>query len=266
MKKDIRSQVSGAQQVLPGCLEEACPREHAPLCSDTSAPPEVVPQPPSASGGADDLDLAFVQRFAPGSIIVSQASASDLEALQARIDAKSARRSTPPRRSARDSALLDAWGDWLAPRFANGSSVHFTGTYSDEYGYSHGLMLVRNVIKDFQAFRGVLERYKLPSSPGCIGVEYHPQTHRAILHLHALLGGEWDAGSRRELVTLWQTYRGFARATEVVTREDCVRYAAKHLLKQGDTDAFDFWAQPTRPSRYLFRHEVRALKAEGLWP
>jgi len=193
-----------------------------------------------------------IHRAFPGAVILSVATPEQLEELGERQQSRRGVSGGPPLRPQAERRLLDSWGDFLAPHFADGNAVHFTGTYSDEYGYSHGLMLVRNVMSDFVAFRRTLTRHELPSTPGCVGVEYHP-SGRKILHLHALLGGSWDADARQYLESLWRRDRGWARATEVKDRTDCIAYAAKHLLKQGDTDAFDFWSG----GRFVSRHERR---------
>ena len=155
-------------------------------------------------------------------------------------------------RSAVDTALLEAWADLLQPMFGDGESCNLTGTYSDAYGYSHGCMLVRNVVKDFRAFLRHLERSEDAS---CIGVEYHP-SGRNILHFHALLGGRWTDGEILEAQYLWTMYRGWGKAKRVVDREGCVKYAAKHLLKQGAADSFEFFLPAPK-----CRHEWRRAEA-----
>ena len=129
-----------------------------------------------------------VLKMFPGAVLLSEATPEQLDELQERIQKRRGNTVSPIRRKEADSRLLDAWADFLEPHFANGHSTHFTGTYSDSYGYSHGLMLVRNVMRDFVAFRRTLLKHGMPTCPGCIGVEYHP-SGRSILHLHALLGG-----------------------------------------------------------------------------
>lgn len=208
----------------------------------------------------DDSTRALLKQF-PGAVVLGQATPDELAELDAAAARKYGTRGTQPvKRSRANTALLNAWASLLAPHFANGGAVHFTGTYSDTYGYAHGLMLVRNVMKDFEAFRRVLVAHKLPASPGCIGVEVHP-SGRDILHLHALVGGTWSDTDRELAVALWERYRGWSRCKPVFDREGCVQYAAKHLLKQGGEDAFDFWTRDPQaePSRY---RTIRRLESQ----
>lgn len=195
------------------------------------------------------LDKEFLRTF-PGAVITSQASPDYLKDIEQR--AKRRRAPKPIKRPQNDSEMLDAWADMLAPHFTDGQAVHFTGTYSDEYGYSHGLMLARNVQRDFKAF---LKGNGWDDRPYCIGVEVH-DSKRAILHLHALIGGSWDILEREHLKQSWKVYRGHARATQVVTREQCVKYAAKHCMKTDVVDTFDFILVPRNGSR----HECRLAR------
>ena len=177
----------------------------------------------------------------PGAVLLGTATAEDLERIEAGALRRYGAGARPPKRPAADSRLLDAWGDYLAPVFANrGRSVHFTGTYSDEYGYNHGLMLIRNVQRDLLRFRSELSKSGLSTNPGCAGVEYHP-SGRKILHLHAIFGGNWSDADMRLAQAIWSHSRGWAATKPVQDYEDCVEYAAKHLLKQQDADAFTCW-------------------------
>jgi hypothetical protein len=133
---------------------------------------------------------------------------------------------------------VDSWADFLDPHFGNGGACNLTGTYSDEYGYSHGLMLPRNVITDFRAF---LRSQGLIGRSYCIGVEYHPTTHRAILHFHAMISGDFTDQDLDNLQAMFTATRGWAKAKPVTDRHGCARYAAKHLLKQGAADNFAFF-------------------------
>jgi len=190
-----------------------------------------------------ELDQELFAKF-PGAVIITQATPEYLEDLE---DRASRRRSPKPiKRAKQDTELLNAWAGMLAPHFANGQAVHFTGTYSDDYGYRNGLMLARNVQRDFRRF---LKDMGWDDRAFCIGVEVH-KSGRAILHLHALIGGSWDAAQRNHLKQAWAMYRGHARATQVVTREQCVEYAAKHCMKTDITESFDFVLQPRNGSRH----------------
>jgi hypothetical protein len=164
-----------------------------------------------------------------------------------------------PRRVA-DTSLVESWADFLAPHFAQGEACNLTGTYSDAYGYPHGLMLARNVIKDFEAFRRLLGRH---TSPACIGVELAPQgrlSGRPILHFHAMLGGTWSAADLANAQERWTDTRGWAVAKSVTDRAGCVEYAAKHLLKQGHEDNFAFMVGREYGSRSEQRFARRARK------
>lgn len=195
------------------------------------------------------LDKEFLKTF-PGAVIITEATPEYLEDLEQR--ASERRPPKPVKRPQAESELLDSWGKMLAPHFGNGEAVHFTGTYNDEYGYSHGLMLARNVQRDFRAF---LKGMGWDDRPYCIGVETH-NTKRQILHLHALIGGTWDALEREHLKQAWQVYRGWAVATEVLGKEQCVEYAAKHCMKTDVSDSFDFRMTPRNKSR----HEQRLAR------
>jgi len=123
-----------------------------------------------------------------------------------------------------------AWVEWLAPNFTEGA-CYFTGTYCDEYGVANGLMLARNVHKDWRRF---LDEFGFEDRWIC-GVEQHK--HRDILHLHAILGGEWSDKQREWLKRWWQVDRGFARSLPVL--DGCASYVTKYALK-GDTDSFEW--------------------------
>jgi len=132
-----------------------------------------------------------------------------------------------------------AWVEWLAPNFADGEACYFTGTYSDDYGLANGLMLARNVHKDFSRFLKSIPLRMLGDVGGIgryiVGVEQH--RHRDILHLHAILAGEFDGSDRRWLKEWWQLDRGYARALPV--QDGCASYVTKYALK-GDTDSFEW--------------------------
>jgi len=125
----------------------------------------------------------------------------------------------------------DAWVSWLAPAFADNDSAYFTGTYCDEYGESNGLMLPRNVHKDFRRFLAGFDfgdRY-------IIGVEQH--RYRDILHLHAIIEGPYTPEQLLWLKRYWEQERGHARVLPV--QDGCASYVTKYALK-GDTDEFEW--------------------------
>lgn len=124
-----------------------------------------------------------------------------------------------------------AWVAWLAPVFTENGSCYFTGTYSDEYGFSNGLMLVRNVHKDFARF---LESFQYEGR-FIVGVEQHQ--YRDILHLHAILEGPFTPEQMRWVRDWWAAERGHARALPVL--DGCASYVTKYALK-GDTDSFEW--------------------------
>lgn len=137
------------------------------------------------------------------------------------------------RRMSPDRAVSprDAWIRWLAPRFPAGSA-YFTGTYSDEYGYAHGLMLARNVHRDFRRF--LVDR-DLMAAPFINGVEQH--RYRDILHCHAIIAGDFNDLELRLLAAEWAVERGYSRVLPVL--DGCASYVTKYALK-GDTEAFDW--------------------------
>lgn len=193
-----------------------------------------------------------------GVVVVSQATPEHLDRLQAR----AADRATPAPlpRSERDTALVQAWADRLAPLYADGRACNLTGTYSDAYGYSHGLMHARNVIKDFRSFCRFIGR---EHEPACIGVERHP-SGRDVLHFHAIVGGSWTDDELEGAQRLWTLHRGWAVARPITDRAGAVAYAAKHLLKQRAEDHFDFWVPPRAFSSRYERRRYRA--GQGVSP
>lgn len=195
----------------------------------------------------------------PGAVMSGRLSEDALLDLETRAIARKYPEALP--RRSQDSALVESWADWLAPHFGQGQACNLTGTYSDEYGYPHGLMLARNVIKDFEAFRRSIGRQ---TDPACIGVELAPQgwiTGRTILHFHALLGGVWSPEQLQAAQDRWCLDRGWAKAKTVTDRAGCVEYAAKHLLKQGREDNFTFMVGREYGSASEQRFARRARRA-----
>jgi len=133
--------------------------------------------------------------------------------------------------AARSASPREAWQRWLAPRFPAGS-LYFTGTYSDEYGFSHGCTLPRNVHKDFR--RWLLEN-GLERCEFVCGVE--PHAFRDVLHLHAIVAGDFSDLDRRLLGAAWAVERGHSRVLPV--QDGCASYVTKYALK-GDTECFDW--------------------------
>lgn len=125
----------------------------------------------------------------------------------------------------------DVWLRWLDGRFPAGSA-YITGTYTDEYGLSHGLMAPRNVVKDFRRF--MVER-ELTDRQFIAGVEQH--RYRDILHIHGIIEAPFTDVELRLLKAEWAVDRGHARVLPVL--DGCASYVTKYALK-GGTECFDW--------------------------
>lgn len=123
----------------------------------------------------------------------------------------------------------EAWIRWLSPSFTGNDSCYITGTYSDEYGFPNGLMIVRNVHKDFTRF---LESFDFTGDYIC-GVE--PHAFRDILHCHGILQGPFTDPQLKWIKSWWASDRGHCRTLPV--QDGCASYVTKYALK-GDTDSF----------------------------
>jgi hypothetical protein len=189
----------------------------------------------AVSGSETRPALLFgATRDKPGGVVVYQADGAYLEDLASRAIERQRPGSLP--RSKGNQKVLDAWETFLGPHFDATCAVNLTGTYRNDYGYSHGLMLARNVVVDFLR---VLKHEQVGEVPWCIGTEQH-RTGRDILHFHAMVGGDWDAVSVERLEAYWLYSRGWAVAKLVSDAGGCVGYCAKHLLKRGAADNFEF--------------------------
>jgi hypothetical protein len=194
-----------------------------------------------------------------GALVTTKLAGDQLDQVRDRLDAGADRRGLHlpalPRRGT-DREIVEAWADFLTPHFgSNRPALNLTGTYSDDYGYPNGLMHARNVMADFGRFLHYINRDR---DAGCIGVELAPQgrlSGRSILHFHALIGGSWSRPDCKRIECLWATHRGWARAKLTDDRAGCIEYAAKHLLKQGAADNFDFW--PSTRSHFVSRQDRR---------
>lgn len=133
--------------------------------------------------------------------------------------------------AAKADPVRDAWVGLIRDRLGT-DLTFFTGTYSDAYGLPHGLMLARNVQRDWARF---LTDVGLPDTPFVCAVEAH-KTGRDVLHLHALV----HAPDLALLESAWQADRGFAKA--VPCHDGGVAYVCKYALKRGMSDpcAFDW--------------------------
>lgn len=125
----------------------------------------------------------------------------------------------------------EAWIEWLSPRFSGNASAYLTGTYREDYGLAHGLMLQRNVHKDFRRY---LESFAFQGDY-IVAVERH--AYRDILHLHAILAGPYNDEQLKWLKGQWSVDRGHARVLPVL--DGCASYVTKYALKN-DTDAFEW--------------------------
>jgi len=176
----------------------------------------------------------------------------ELEDLAERAIAR--RRPEPLPRNQANQAVLDGYVGMFSPHFDGGGAMNLTGTYTDGYGYAHGLMLPRNIIKDFRAF--IDQERPGVFDPWLIGVEAH-NTGRDILHFHAMVGGTWSEADMERLQARWVYSRGWAVAKSVTAAGGCVAYCAKHLLKRGADDTLDFrLVSPRRLSRHTKRMEL----------
>ena len=187
-------------------------------------------------------------RDQPGACVIRPMSQGELdERVRGRSDGEPRPAALP--RTEANRALLSAWVQLLAPRFDADGTVNLTGTYRDDYGLSHGLMLPRNVVRDFT--RAIDYMRPDESLPWAIGVERH-NTGRDVLHFHAMVGGDWTQDECDRLKAYWTYTRGWAVAKPVVEVGGCVAYCAKHLLKRGSADNFEFELAPhlAFPSRH----------------
>jgi hypothetical protein len=129
--------------------------------------------------------------------------------------------------------VRDAWVELVRERLGSERVCFFSGSYRDDYGYPHGLMLARNVQRDFKRF---LTEYGYDDCDWVCAVERHP-SGRDILHCHALLSNMTDC----EMVGLehdWTESRGWSKA--VRCHDGGVRYTCKYALKGADDTLFDW--------------------------
>jgi len=127
-------------------------------------------------------------------------------------------------------SVREAWVDYLSPFFPNGS-CYFTGTYSDDYGFSHALMVPDNVQKDFRKW---LKLWGISADFIC-AVERHK--YRDILHCHAVIAGNYTSDQLAFLQKDWGLDRGFARSLPVL--DGCFSYVTKYALKDS-VECFDW--------------------------
>jgi hypothetical protein len=205
--------------------------------------------------------------------MVRQLSDAEREDLDRRAERR--RRPAPLPRPAAQQALLGAskfervasvhdehgWLAFLSPHFDGAGAANLTGTYSDAYARIQSVCTPAEVVADFRRGIECFQRGDL-TVPWCVGVELAPQgrlTGRTALHFHAMLGGVWSEAQRDALEAFWASTRGHAKCKAVSDLGGCVGYCAKHLLKSGAVDYFEFslgW-QARRPSRHARREALR---------
>ena len=125
-----------------------------------------------------------------------------------------------------------AWVELVRQNLARDGQplVFFTGTYSDEYGMSHGLMLPRNVQADFKR---ALKAAGLGDAGFICSVE--PHRLRSVLHCHALI--EATPAEVAVLEHVWQE-RGWCSAPACT--DGGFSYCCKYALKSSTPDSFDW--------------------------
>lgn len=208
--------------------------------------------PPMGGGSTDPLRMFPASAVSGGAVVSYKVDPDELQGFEHRGDFQDPR----GREKRPDSPETTAWLTLLSPHFSEGHSLNFTGTYSDDYGYSNGLMHARNVERDFKRFLRSVGR---TDESWVLGVEHH-RTGRKILHLHAVVAGHWSDADIVLADYEWQRYRGFCRAGTVNDRAGAVRYAVKHAMKQGGAECL-FWRVPS--PRFVSMTERRYLERGG---
>jgi len=132
-------------------------------------------------------------------------------------------------------ALRDAWCGMVQEHMTGDGDVFLTGTYSDSYGYAHGLMKSHNVMKDVRRF---LLAQNLDSHAWVAAVELHK--FRDILHVHMLLAG---VGGFEDRVALERAWRQSGRGQQVSADpllDRGISYCTKYALKGQNAADFDW--------------------------
>jgi len=159
----------------------------------------------------------------------------ELEAVRISIDAKHAMRSIGQSPGSIDDPLQEAWCSMVQEHMSGDGDCFFTGTYSDGYGYAHGLMKSHNVLKDFKRF---LASVDLDTSSWVCAVELHK--FRDILHVHALISGAGDFDARVVLEQFWRSSGRGLLVTAAPLLDRGVSYCTKYALKGQDAATFDW--------------------------
>lgn len=180
--------------------------------------PEYPEIRPVESGSLDVLSWALAMyriEEKHGSRLIGQNVAIDMDPLQA------------------------AWCQMVQDRMSGQGDVFFTGTYSDEYGYAHGLMLSRNIIKDFERF---LTSQGLETHNWVCAVEKHK--YRDILHLHALISSVGDTAQHIAIEQAWRQSKRGRQVTAAPLADRGYAYCTKYALKGENSADFEWsWTQ-----------------------
>lgn len=164
-----------------------------------------------------------------------QLTESELEDLIERTNSKRVASLAGCNSSRQSSALELAWCDMVESRMSGSGDCFFTGSYSDSYGYAHGLMKSHNVIKDFIRF---MTYQGLEDHNWVCAVELHK--YRDILHLHALISGLGDFSDRVNLEHSWRaSQRGFQVTAEPLLDRG-IAYCTKYALKGQNAADFEW--------------------------
>lgn len=131
--------------------------------------------------------------------------------------------------------LMDAWCGLVQEHMSGEGDCFFTGTYSDGYGYPHGLMKARNVLKDFERLLSIAD---LADKSWVCCVELHK--FRDILHLHALISGVGEFQDRVRLEQLWRSSGRGQQVTAAPLLDRGIGYCTKYALKGQDAAMFDW--------------------------
>jgi hypothetical protein len=173
-------------------------------------------------------------KVVPAQVETRFAGAVDLEDLHERCKAK--RFISSVTQDVEPDPVMTAWVETIYLRMGIRNVCFFSGSYSDKYGYPHGLMLPRNVQADFKR---ALADYGFANRDWFDAVEAH-KTGRDVLHCHALIA-DMSREDMRLLEACWTRDRGWSKA--VRCHDGGVNYCCKYVLKSNNGDSFDWsWA------------------------
>lgn len=201
-----------------------------------------LPAPVLALDGSPPVHRSPIWMLRPASrppdrpVIVGRLSESDLESFADRVQVRHSDRFVGSDPEREPDPLLVAWCALIALRFSGDGHTFFTGTYSDPYGESHGLMHSRNVIRDFRRF---LKDAGLDDRDWVCAVEKNP-SGRLILHCHCLIAGAGAFHERCRLEALWRSTGRGRLVTAAPLLDAGVGYCAKYALKSLNAADFDW--------------------------